>query len=58
MYPRMNPCPIRMYAYENKTLHMLDRTADVGPACVLGILITESKTVFYKILGTPVAGQC
>jgi hypothetical protein len=28
MYLHINPCPIRMHAYENKTLHMLDKTTD------------------------------
>jgi hypothetical protein len=28
MYLHINPCPIRMQAYENKTLHMLDKTID------------------------------
>jgi hypothetical protein len=33
-YLHINPCPIRMQAYENKTLHMLDKTADDDPVCV------------------------
>jgi hypothetical protein len=28
MYLRINTCPIRMQAYENKTLHMLDKNID------------------------------
>jgi hypothetical protein len=28
MYLHTNTCPIRMQAYENKTLHMLDKTVD------------------------------
>jgi hypothetical protein len=28
MYLNINTCPIRMQAYENKTLHMLDKTVD------------------------------
>jgi hypothetical protein len=28
VYLHINPCPIRMQAYENKTLHMLNKTID------------------------------
>jgi hypothetical protein len=28
MYQHKNTCPIGMQAYENKTLHMLDKTTD------------------------------
>jgi hypothetical protein len=30
----INPCPIRMQAYENKTLLTLDKTIDDDPVCV------------------------
>jgi hypothetical protein len=28
MYLNINTCPLRMQAYENKTLHTLDKTTD------------------------------
>jgi hypothetical protein len=34
MYLRINPCPVRMQAYENKTLHKLDKTTDGKPLYV------------------------
>jgi hypothetical protein len=34
MYLHINPCPIRMQAYENKTLYVLKETIDDGPVCV------------------------
>jgi hypothetical protein len=34
MYLHINPCPIRMQAYENKTKCMLNKTIDDEPVCV------------------------
>jgi hypothetical protein len=34
MYLHIKTCPIRMQAYENKTLYMLDKTIDDEPVCV------------------------
>jgi hypothetical protein len=34
MYLHINPCPTRVQAYENKTLHMLDKTNDDEPVRV------------------------
>jgi hypothetical protein len=33
MYLHISPCP-RIQAYENKTLHMLNKTIDDEPVCV------------------------
>jgi hypothetical protein len=42
MYLQINPCPVRMQAYENKTLHMLDKTIDDEPVCVC-VCVTNSN---------------
>jgi hypothetical protein len=34
MYLHMNPCPIKIQANENRTLHMLNKTIDDEPVCV------------------------
>jgi hypothetical protein len=34
MYLHINTSPIRTQAYENKTLHMLNKTIDYEPVCV------------------------
>jgi hypothetical protein len=34
MYLHINPCPLSMQAYENKTLHTLDKINDDEPVCV------------------------
>jgi hypothetical protein len=34
MYLRINSFPVRMQAYENKTLHILNEAMDDEPVCV------------------------
>jgi hypothetical protein len=71
MYLHIDPCPIRMQAYRNKTYHMLDKTIDGEPVCVcvyyelflrktrycLFLTITCEYTII-KIRGTAVAEHC
>jgi hypothetical protein len=50
IYIHINTCPVRMQAYENKTLHMLDKTIDNEPVCVciLRILITQDEILPFS----------
>jgi hypothetical protein len=34
MYLHINICPVRIQAYENKKLHMFNKTIDAEPVCV------------------------
>jgi hypothetical protein len=45
----INPCPIRVQAYETKTYHMLNKTVDDEPVCVcvLRILIMKDKILHF-----------
>jgi hypothetical protein len=52
MYLHINPCPIRVQAYENKILHMLNKTIDDEPVCVC-VCITnpnyEKWDIVFKV---------
>jgi hypothetical protein len=47
VYLHINTCPIRLQAYENKKLHMLDKIIDDEPVCVC-VCVYIYKNVYFE----------